>query len=1016
MNFLYSFLLAAAWLSAGLLCAADISKLEAQLDSPEESVRSNAATALLSLGEEGRNILRRRAAGHNHAALEAITALRGDPSLINDPALREGMKRWLEQSQTVVNPPFPDPASHLTNGGFEKDGGWDVRLEDGAEALIEYAITPIRSGTRSLRFRRINAAGTAYLRSADPVKIPAGETAIARVYFHADNADFVNTLRLRFEDSAGNVTAGDEYSGALRQSQTFAQNTPAGQWIKRVGVLPAQPHEREVWLRLYWDGNPGDIWLDDFTFPSRPYAYAHTAPLRPLPGVGYAGTSDEKPRTASVIRRDDRTVLLRDGKPSVPVLYHTIQADFGDYAQMGQQAGLQWQIVTVPFQQHPIMRQKYPPGFDYWCEDGSFDVNGALRFIGEAASRMPEESTMLLGLYISWPKSWTAKNLDSRWKAEDGTYAMGSLGHLLGFGSELPPDQQWWLSPFHDASMEEVVRGIKLLVEAARKEPWFSRVGGCFIAGGHDGQFYTTPWPDYSEPAVRAFRTWLHQKYQTEERLRTAWHQPDATFSQATIPSFNAALKRSETFFDPTHDQALVDYRACLDERGMRIREIIAEAFKESAGKPVIALTWEMSGAIGYSVESIFLKSKFLDGLAPQPSYALRLPGLSGGIPAPLASFNMNGKLCIKELDLRTWLRSGEKDVDNQRVSAAMTPEAFRAINRKETGPMIAAHQGFWYYDIGNTHFRDPAMLDEIGGVRKIADDVYPKANHFHSQMAVVHCGDAGLWEVPTRSGPSALSLLQNFNTNALNASGVPYDAYFLRDFMKLVDLSHYRLIIFPNAWRLTDAERQWIEQNLKKDGRHLVWCYATDFLSEDKSSREKLIGMRTQMARSGALKAFASVKEMSLDKKRLVGIAEITFRMYEGMITASNLPRFTIDDSNIEEIARYEDGKVAAARRRFADWTSIYFAMPAGLDPTTVNALARDAGAFCASKPGLLVNMNSNFLSVHVLEAGVYDIQLPKSTIARKFFADTHDSESNVLHLTSQPGESLWYQLIPSN
>lgn len=999
--------------------ASDTSLLEAQLDDPAEHIRSNAMSALLAQGEEGRGILRKRAdLGEGRASLEAITALRGDPLLIAEEKLERLMDRWITKSAPLLSPPFPDTASRIKNGGFEEDGGWELHTEDGAVASYTVSDSLSRSGGRSLCISRKNAAGTTFLRS-EPITVPAGESPTARGFFHSKNAAFVSTLRMRFEDEAGNVLAGDEMHGHLRQSQTLLQNSPAGQWIKRVAVLPSTPHQRTIRLRLYFDGNPGDVWLDDFTFPSQPFSYQHTAPIRPLqtPLASPPQSSQRgKPTTSSAIRHDDATEVRRNGKPCAPVMYHNMQSTFADFAQMSGRAGLNWQVVMVPFRNPAMFKEKYPPGFEYWRTDGSFDIEGGLKMISDAAVRMGEPSAIILGLSIGWPASWGEEHPDRRWKSEDGSYAAGTEGHMLGFTKQLPIGQQWWLSPFDEASLQAAIDGVRQLVRAGRTQPWFARIAGCFIAGGHDGQFFTAAWPDYSEPAVLAFRAWLKEKYKTEAALHTAWRQPDVTFKDVAIPPIAAAAKRAGGFFDPARDQAVVDYMTCLSERGMRIREAIAAAFKEEVGKPVIALAWEMNGGSGSSVASIFLHSQSLDGVAPQPFYELRLPGLAGGITAPLASYNLHGKLCIKELDLRTWLRAGGGEVDNQRISAAMTPEMFRNISRKEASQMIAAHQGFWYYDIGTTHYRDPALLDEIAATREMADSTYAERNSFQPQTALIHCGQASLWEVPMAYNPVPPSLLSRFNYSAIKASGVPYDSFFLSDFMTLKNIESYRLVIFQDAWHLSAEEKQWIDENLKKDGRYLVWCYGAGYLLNE-GGRSKgdssLTGIQTFMTRSSQLRAFASGSPNA--QQKLIGSTDLVLRMYEGLLPLQSIPRFVVDDPDVQVLAHYEDGKVAAASRHFETWTSVYLAMPGSLDPETINHLASDANAFRASEPGLVVEMNSNFLSVHSLQAGTFDIQLPAPSIVHELVTAPKmtDSPTGKLTITTQAGETRWYILI---
>ena len=93
------------------------------------------------------------------------------------------------------------------------------------------------------------------------------------------------------------------------------------------------------------------------------------------------------------------------------------------------------------------------------------------------------------------------------------------------------------------------------------------------------------------------------------------------------------------------------------------------------------------------------------------------------------------------------------------------------------------------------------------------------------------------------------------------------------------------------------------------------------------------------------------------------------------------NGPRCTVKEmSGVKVLARYaSDGLPAIAERRDADCRRIYVCEPGGLTPGLLNRLVRESGGYAAVDcPGLQVNVNGDFISVHCLQPGAYDFILP--------------------------------------
>lgn len=83
------------------------------------------------------------------------------------------------------------------------------------------------------------------------------------------------------------------------------------------------------------------------------------------------------------------------------------------------------------------------------------------------------------------------------------------------------------------------------------------------------------------------------------------------------------------------------------------------------------------------------------------------------------------------------------------------------------------------------------------------------------------------------------------------------------------------------------------------------------------------------------------------------------------------------------------------------------------GITSEELNAFASEAGAFVAAKPGLEVDMNGDFVSVHALWTDCWELRLPFAcrVINVKSGAEEHPS-GNVLKLNLTAGETCWFLL----
>ena len=86
--------------------------------------------------------------------------------------------------------------------------------------------------------------------------------------------------------------------------------------------------------------------------------------------------------------------------------------------------------------------------------------------------------------------------------------------------------------------------------------------------------------------------------------------------------------------------------------------------------------------------------------------------------------------------------------------------------------------------------------------------------------------------------------------------------------------------------------------------------------------------------------------------------------------------------------------------------------AEPDGLSPQRFNAFVRSAGGYVPTRPGLQVDMNAHFVSLHCLETGIYEFALPYEADVTNVKTGERLAKAKNLHLSLVGGETRWYNL----
>lgn len=1013
----------------GVVAAPAAEVLVENMSDQAEYVRVQAAVALTKIGPSAYADIRRLLlGGDKNNRLTMATAVRGMPRGV--PAALQAEVEW-------ANPPVMQTGdSLLPDSSFEGStsqtlAGWEILFKDGATGHWSIDDSRARSGMQSLKITKTNGLGYVLLRSTCPVIVPAGkETWSLRGFFQCFDASFNTLLLPRLENPSGNLLWDDTglNGGAGWQSQSLLRNTPQHYWDTRLIMFRQRETEQRLRPAFALYGNPATVWLDDVEFPAPPWKVFAAGPTYPQPRLTLAEAMariSARPRsTVEVKKVDGKSALLINGRRSAPALYLATRGALGDFQVITADGGIELPVVRLDLRSGG----NYPPFADIRAADGVNDFSPFFATIEQALCQAPD-AHVVLGLNISFPDDYVERHPDQAWINEKGEKGWGTPGHFRGFAEALPeggsPDYPhiWWPSQYSEQAFAEAGEVVRQFLLQLKDKPYAHVISGVFVSGGHDGQFMIHK-RDYSEPCLQQWRAFLHERYGDDQTLAQSWNQPGVTLATAPIVPDQPEKSVDDLFYQPGQHRPFADFKEFEERQIWKNFERYAKIFKEVFGRDKIALSWCMGG--GWSKNfAYFFQSEYLDAFVGQPSYQYRQPGSSGGFNVAAESCSYHGKLAVSELDTRNWMRGVYNELVTQRIGTPTSARHFAAVTMKEAGRMIARYQGYWFFDIGQNAYRHPAATAIIKATKEAAAWVCQQAesDRFVPDVAIVFHQQSQYWEIPWGSRRSNFpSVLVDYQIYALRLAGVPFSAYFLDDVMANPDFQKHKVYIFLNAYCLDEAERAFIRGKLQRDGKTLVWSYAPGYLDASGASVEHitaLTGMRTATADqpAGHLCVPVAGAPLSENLPANMGVADVFQRRFSlgpDNTWKMKTRRFWIEDEQAVPIARYHDtGQTAVAVKRFPDWTSIYSAQAGGIDAELLHNIARAAGAYTLTRPGLVTDMNGNFISLHAFSGGTYRLRLPRrATVHDVMSGNILATDVEILDLEMTAQNSQWLLL----
>ena len=606
----------------------------------------------------------------------------------------------------------------------------------------------------------------------------------------------------------------------------------------------------------------------------------------------------------------------------------------------------------------------------YYLPDGRCDLAEVERDI-EAMLDVHPTALVIPRVEVGPPKWWVQAHPDEAMRHLHATEGMIADPAKASFAS------QRWRSDL-GLALESFIRRLE--------DRFGDRVLGYHISAG-DAQEWSYSWghllSDYSAPQREAFRAWLRRRYENDEaRLRRVWGDQGAAFDAAEAPADRLWEPGRMSILHPGRERRLLDYLVFHSE-------VAAEAILHFCGVARRALDSlgrrKLTGAFygyhffwptglsnfhncGHHALSRVLASSDVDFLCAPHSYQERHPGGRFQPQIVAHSVTLHGKLFYNEDDTRTF-RSAE---DTGFGRCPDLPTTVGVLRRNLVGT-LAAGGTLWWMEQHRGWFSDERILREISAMRDLVLGRQKMSRTFSSQVAVVVSEDSAPYPRFGREIGLADDLISR-QFSELAHTGVPFDTFLAEDLSLVFSRpwsDNYRLVCFPDALRLTEAQRRAVRERVARNGRTLLWVYGAGLMTEDGWSADAM--------------AEATGIHVRLIERRQNLLLETTMTgTWIGYGPAGEVGPILVADDPAAEVL----GWLAYVRhgpfpglvtKAMEGWTSVWSAIPP-LPAALLRVLARRAGVHVYSEVGDQVLRDSDLLAVHACSDGQRRISLPSA------------------------------------
>lgn len=555
--------------------------------------------------------------------------------------------------------------------------------------------------------------------------------------------------------------------------------------------------------------------------------------------------------------------------------------------------------------------------------------------------------------------------------------------------------EKWW---------REAEKAIFNLVRAVEETDEGERTFGYHLDRGE--WFYSeASGYDTSTAALDLFREWLRKKYHNDViALRAAWHDGNAGFNSITIPAFNPHTRPDEDhFYEPRRGGRWIDYHHFLSEATAERILSLARTVKQASGARCLCGT-----SYGYLFEwghpysghfalGKLIRAEDIHFISAPPTYSDRMPGGTGAPPLPIDSVRLHHKLFLSEEDYATPFGiQPEPDDYNPPMKSS---EAVEQVQMRGIGASLTFASGSTWMDLWGNGWLDDTSVWQRATEYERDWEWRTLIGQTEPEVAVL-IDETSLGYVKPRS-PLIRSLLTQ-SREALLRCGASIGFYLMEDILRR-DFPHAKLIVFLNAWNLSQPIREAIRSKLHGNNRTLLWLYAASLFDDHRSTLETA---RDVMGIALERQPWASTQGTQL----LTKLHPITAAIENNQLGTKERwePSFYALSDESTALGEYiETGLPSIAIKEHEGWKAVFIGERV-LTPEILRGVCSYAGVHIWNHENDLTHVRAPWLHIHGVKAGSRVLTFPERCSLYDLQAGEVLAENTLQHaLFVQVGES---------
>ena len=241
--------------------------------------------------------------------------------------------------------------------------------------------------------------------------------------------------------------------------------------------------------------------------------------------------------------------------------------------------------------------------------------------------------------------------------------------------------------------------------------------------------------------------------------------------------------------------------------------------------------------------ERVFASADIDFAVAPG-SYRHRQMGGSSPFLVPVGTLKQRGKAFLQELDMRThtskrpapWYTAAFDTWHNEAETVAGL--------RREFSFCLTEDVSLWWFDMWGGFYETASARAALAQMKQLWDAAQAQRYESAAQIAVIVDPESALYL------DEANPRIDAFNSglaHALHHVGAPHRAFSWGDLPSL-DLTPYRLVVFPYLFVMDAARRRLLEGKVLRDNRTVLWLYRPGVVCDgtyDEAGMQRLTGVR---------------------------------------------------------------------------------------------------------------------------------------------------------------------------